>query len=211
MSEINYSKLAFEITYAYPTAKYLSSFVKTTEYIMDAICDDSSIGLEILANKKGGIQKVTNMLEKKWINGRKITDAMASSDKALSDTAKEIISGIVPEDLPHKLKVIFHWLPCPMCDVYQYAARGYSSSIANMTITDNPAFMLRNSFNSYSGESYGLALKFDQYWIAFECCDAGLGSKGAYSLKITEATPTDIVIDNADKYLDVTPFIEGMH
>jgi hypothetical protein len=206
-----HEKLLHAITYAYPKSKIMGSFCSVNDAVFAAAIADEKIATAITTRGESAVQQAAAQAERTWLADREVIRAFKTDEPALSPTAAKILHSLQINDQPHALQLQFGWLPAETCDIYRHGNRNVRTLQKNTTITADTAFELRNRFNAYGTEAYGLALIFAGYAIAFEGCDAGTGTMGAYTLRVTEATAEKIVIDSASKYIDIAPFVRGLH
>jgi hypothetical protein len=203
-------KIMHAILYGYAKSKVLASFMDVNAAVMDAALADEKLAADIVKRGAAGVQHAVAMMEKAWLAGRPVVNGMRDSEPILGEVAQKILANLQFTDSPHMLVLAFGWLPDGEYKLYRYNSRNVRETIDRVVGSPHTAFTLRNRFNAYGAEAYGIALAFDDYAIALEGVDAGTGTMGAYTLRVTEATSERIVADNGAKYLDITPFVRGL-
>ena len=188
---LNELKMIHNINFGMIGTKYMHLFFNMKELVMEHIQGDN-------------VQKTVNELEKGWLKDKTIIK------NQLSETGINILKSILVKDYAHKLELSFKYLPHDICNMYLYQPRQVCTSIKNISIKDNTAFTLRNSFNAYGDEGFIFSLSFDKYAISIEATTEGANIKGAGNLRIAEATDKHIYIDLAEKYIDIQPFIKWL-
>lgn len=208
---ISLKKVAQVIRYTYPTFRYMSEYFDVNYEILK---NSGKKGWEgILAKGASEVKRQVDLLNKSLSHMREMVNGINDVSKVLPEFAQKILGDIVCQRPLAQAGIIDTYIIMPSLGACtSIVIKNQRSSITelnNVMVTAGFAVKLRHEMGAYGDEKYSIGFSMENgFGFALIAAPSDLGGKG--KLLVSCYTASGYYIDDAAKYIDVTPFIDGL-
>mgnify|MGYP001764491241 CR=1 FL=1 len=186
--------------------RYLNEFFSVPEFIYASLTTDDVKFLE--QKGKDGVSQVLSRLERSMMSSIQVVD-LTASETTLPSPFDTWAQAIFATEIDASLAV-----HVGLSGTYNLLVKSNRTTVQNVNqvqLLVNSNILLRSPFQFYWEEKYSIAYKGQDVSYALYTASAEGGGKGSARLLIKIWTHTELLIDDASKYIDVTPFLKGVN
>lgn len=186
--------------------RYLNEFFSIPEFIYASLTPDD---VRFLDQKgKDGVSQVLSRLERSLMSPIQVVD-LSSTQTMLPSPYDTWAQAIFATEIDASLAV--HVGLSGTYNLLVKSNRTAVQSVNQVQLLVNTHILLRSPFQFYWEEKYSIAYIGQDVSYALFTAPAEGGGKGSSRLLIKIWTRTELFIDDASKYIDVTPFLKGVN
>ncbi len=200
------SSIKYKLGFARLNTKFFKYFYDEKSILMEEVQKLAEKGAPTdTIDPQGYISK----LEKNYLKEKEVIEGLEVREKSLSEYTGKILESINITEYANRLTISFDIETT--ATVYHIYGRGSKTRFENIRITKDSVFEIRNYYNSYENEKFIFSIiESDTKAFSLSVEPSNTGIKGDIILKAIEICDNKIIIDNCDKYFDVTKLLKGI-
>ncbi len=218
MCEVNQEKIrkkavaAFECRYYYEDLGPFRVFFNAKEVLLDALINEtdhvSYQNIDRFAAGNGQLQSALKKIIKNRFGGIEKIDGFVTDDPILPEELQAWVKNIRVTRTNTGLDVCLGVEG--VFDLYKTFGKDGQDHIKNISVSKDTVFVCRDQMVGYQETYFSLALKSESLSIAIYSMPNNLPIKGTALLGVSVWKDNVLYMENASKYMDITPFVSGL-